>query len=208
MSVYNFIVAIFSIFSIVLLTISMFLDPESEFCKLLHYYDFALCGFFLYDFISRLKNSTDRKKYFFTIGWIDLISSIPLIHELRFGTVFRVFRIIRILKSIKLLYSFLKSNRKDSIYGGIIISISLIIVTTSSLVLYIEKDVGNIKTAEDALWWTYVTITTVGYGDYYPVTNLGKLVASILIVSGIISFGAVLTYLNQKINTIKKAKDQ
>ena len=102
-----------------------------------------------------------------------------------------------------MLVTFLKSNRKESIYGGVIIFITGIIITTSSIVLHLEKDVGNIKTAEDALWWTYITITTVGYGDYFPVTNLGKLIASILIISGIISFGAVLTYLNQKINNVK-----
>jgi hypothetical protein len=71
------------------------------------------------------------------------------------------------------------------------------------LVLYLEKDVGNIKTAEDALWWSYITITTVGYGDFYPVTNLGKLSASILILNGIAIFGAIISYINERVNTIK-----
>ncbi|WP_240643138.1 potassium channel family protein [Sinomicrobium pectinilyticum] len=39
--------------------------------------------------------------------------------------------------------------------------------------IYVEKGIDNIKTAEDALWWSYVTITTVGYGDFYPVTKCG-----------------------------------
>jgi voltage-gated potassium channel len=44
---------------------------------------------------------------------------------------------------------------------------------------------ANIKTPEDALWWAVVTVTTVGYGDRYPVTSEGRIVASIVIVAGV-----------------------
>jgi voltage-gated potassium channel len=54
-----------------------------------------------------------------------------------------------------------------------------------------EKDVkdSNIKTTSDALWWGIATMTTAGYGDKYPVTYEGRIVASILMISGVGLFG-------------------
>lgn len=63
---------------------------------------------------------------------------------------------------------------------------------------------GNITTAEDALWWSFITITTVGYGDFYPVTNIGKLIAFILIVCGIATFGTTISYITEKASSFKE----
>lgn len=53
----------------------------------------------------------------------------------------------------------------------------------------------SVKTAEDALWWSYTTITTVGYGDKYPVTTEGRLIAMALMTVGVGLFGAFTAYL-------------
>jgi len=196
MSVNKLIIALLSVISIFLLTISFFLDSESELYKLLNLYDYGLCIFFLYDFFAELRRSKNRWKYFFTYGWLDLLSSIPVIHELRFARAFRVFRVFRIFKSYKILVNFLKSNKKESFYGFSVMFIILSIITSSFLVLYFEHESGNITTAEETLWWSFVTITTVGYGDLYPVTTFGRIFASILIITGIFGFGAVISYLN------------
>lgn len=103
-----------------------------------------------------------------------------------------------------MLYRFIITNKKASLYGLIVFISTMILILSSTMVLYLEQEVGNIKTAEDALWWSYITITTVGYGDYYPVTNPGKLAASILILNGIAIFGAIVSYITDKVNTVKK----
>ncbi|PKG44025.1 potassium channel family protein [Psychroflexus sp. MES1-P1E] len=204
LSVSNLIIALLSIFSILLLSISYFIPQDSEINKLINYYDFGLCAVFLYDFFSQLRKRKKRWRYFFTYGWLDLLSSIPIVSEFRYIRVLRIFRIFRIMKSFHLLYKFVITHKKASLYGFIIFVSTVILVLSSTLVLYLEKDVGNIKTAEDALWWSYITITTVGYGDYYPVTNLGKLTASILILNGIAIFGAIVSYITDRVNTIKR----
>jgi voltage-gated potassium channel len=63
-------------------------------------------------------------------------------------------------------------------------------------ILGVEKDApgSNIRTAEDALWWSYVTITTVGYGDRYPVTSEGRLIAAALMTVGVGLFGMFTAY--------------
>ncbi|SHE35744.1 voltage-gated potassium channel [Psychroflexus salarius] len=204
LSVNKLIVAALSLFSIALLTMTFFLPEESEVNKLLHYYDFGLCVVFFYDFLKQFINSDQKLKYFFTYGWLDLLSSIPVIAEFRYVRIFRIFRVLRIIQSFRMLVKFISSNRVASLYGLIIFMAVTIMIITSTLVLYFEKDSGNIKTAEDALWWNYVTITTVGYGDFYPVTSIGKLLSGILILTGIASFGAVISYITGRVDTIKE----
>ena len=54
---------------------------------------------------------------------------------------------------------------------------------------------SNIKTAEDAIWWAFTTITTVGYGDRYPVTSEGRFVAVVLMAAGVGLFGTFSAFL-------------
>jgi voltage-gated potassium channel len=64
---------------------------------------------------------------------------------------------------------------------------TIILITISSIsVLHFERTPGaNIITGEDAIWWSLVTITTVGYGDKYPVTTEGRVIAVILMIAGV-----------------------
>ncbi len=73
----------------------------------------------------------------------------------------------------------------------------LVLQFGSLTMLAIEQDAegANITTASDALWYTIVTISTVGYGDQYPVTNLGRLFAVVIIVVGVGIFGTFTGYL-------------
>ncbi|MEZ4859163.1 MAG: ion channel [Flavobacteriaceae bacterium] len=203
-SVSNIIIMLLSIFSIVLLSLTLFIPETSELYKLLTYFDFILCLIFLYDFLHQFISTKNKWKYMYTIGWLDLLSSIPVVSELRYIRVFRIFRVFRIIKSIKLLIEFIKENKKSSLYGFIVFVAFITLVICTTAVLYVEKDVGNIKTAEDALWWSFITITTVGYGDFYPVTHVGRLITVVLIFSGVASFGAAISYLSDKAQSLKK----
>ncbi|GGE06504.1 potassium channel family protein [Psychroflexus salis] len=196
-------VLMFSIFSVTLLTYTFFIPKESQIYRLINYYDFALCLYFLYDFLKQLISEEKKWRYLYTVGWLDLISSIPVVAEFRILRFVRVVRVIKIIRSIRSLINFISQNKKQSLFGFIVFLVVVLIVVTSTAVLYFEKDIGNIKTAEDALWWTFITITTVGYGDFYPVTGLGKLSASVLIATGIGFFGAIISFVTDKVNNIK-----
>jgi len=193
-----------SIFSIALLSMGFFLPETSEVYRLITYFDFILCLIFLYDFLVQLFTAEDKWKYMYTIGWLDLLSSIPVVSELRYIRIFRIFRIFRIIKSIKLLIEFIRENKASSLYGFVVFSAFTTLVICTTLVLHVEQETGNIKTAEDALWWSFITITTVGYGDHYPVTNVGRLISVILIVAGVATFGAAISYISSKTEALKK----
>lgn len=204
MTIVNFIIAILSILSIGVISITFFLDIDPELTHLLEYFDILLCLFFFGDFIKQLAQAKNKWRYFYTYGWIDLLSSIPVVNEFRYARFLRVFRVLRLVKSLKLLTDFFKKNKQETVYGTVLLLMILSIFTCAFFVLYIEKDIGNIQTAEDSLWWTFITITTVGYGDYYPITNEGKLISSFLILNGLVGFGALISFINGSINSIKK----
>lgn len=203
MSVYKLVIAVLSLFSIALLSASVFMPEGSEVARLIGYYDFGLCLVFLYDFYIQFSRAKSKTRYFFTYGWLDLLSSIPMIGTFRYARFFRVFRIFRVVKSLNLLWLFLRSHRRSSLYGIVVLLISLSVIVCSVVVLYVEKDVGNIRTADEALWWTFVSITTVGYGDFYPTTGLGRVLSVVLIFNGLLAFGTVLTFMNEKLASIK-----
>lgn len=196
----------FSIFSIIILGLSFFMPDTSEIYRVLLYFDLVLCLFFIYDFFKQLYQSEHKWRYFYTSGWLDLLSSIPIVSETQLFRIFRIIRIVRIIKSIgsfKAIVKFVKAEVKTSLFGLLLFLQVTGVFLATIAVLYVEQDKGNIETAEDALWWAFVTITTVGYGDHYPVTNLGRFLAVILTILGIVSFGALISYINSYFRTIK-----
>jgi voltage-gated potassium channel len=74
---------------------------------------------------------------------------------------------------------------------------TLAVIISSILILRLERlsPEGNIKTGEDALWWALVTITTVGYGDFYPVSDLGRIIGAIVIIVGVGLYGVIISFL-------------
>jgi voltage-gated potassium channel len=73
----------------------------------------------------------------------------------------------------------------------------LILATASVLILLVEsaEPNANIQTAEQAIWWALVTISTVGYGDFYPVSTIGHVIGGLVIVSGVSFFGVISGYM-------------
>jgi voltage-gated potassium channel len=111
----------------------------------------------------------------------------------RAGRVIRLVRLIRVfraLKSTKLIYEHIVQNKKQSVLTSVALISILMIIFSSIAILQFERDINsNIKTAEDAIWWSYVTITTVGYGDKFPVTTEGRIIGAILMTTGVGIFG-------------------
>lgn len=167
------------------------LDPAVE--SILNQVDTAVCILFLIDFCVRLILAKSKWEYL-QWGWLDLISSIPLVEPLRWGRFARVLRILRLLRGLragKQLVEFLLNRRADSAFLATSFTALLITVCSSIAIYSFESEVNsNIQSRDDALWSAIVTITTVGYGDHYPVTSAGRIVAVITMVSGVGLFGA------------------
>lgn len=191
-SLFNILILILSLYVLVTLMITFFVDLSQELTILLNYIDNVICIVFLVDFGIRYRNAQNKLE-FMKWGWIDLIASIPSVDILRAGRVLRLIRLIRVfraLKSAKLIYEYVSRNRKESALTSVGLISFLMIIFSSITILQFEKDVNsNIKSAEDAIWWSYVTITTVGYGDIYPVTTEGRIIGAMLMTAGVGIFG-------------------
>jgi voltage-gated potassium channel len=162
---------------------------------------------FSIEYLLRLWTIVEKKGYddpikgrirfvFSPMALIDLLAILPfylpfLGIDLRFLRILRIFRIFRLLKMARyssaftMIKSVLKDKKEELLVTLLFIIIILVIIST--LMFYIERDAqpevfGSIP---KSLWWGVVTLTTVGYGDIYPVTALGKILGGIITLLGV-----------------------
>lgn len=188
------VILVLSLFVLGLLAAELLFDLPPETVRVLRWVDNIVCGLFFVDFVVRFRRA-ESKLHFMKWGWIDLLASIPEVEALRWGRLFRVFRLLRLMravKSIRLLFELFYRNRTQ---GGVasVFTITFLVLSlsTAGILIAEHSSESNIHTAEDALWWGMTTITTVGYGDLYPVTTTGRLIAACLMITGVGLFGTL-----------------
>ena len=164
----------------------------------------VIWGVFIVDFAARLILHENKIK-FLRSNVIELIGLL-----LPF---FRAFRMLRVVIAIGFLTRAAKSLQgRINIYIGVILPI---LIFTCSLGVYEAEHAApgaTITNYGDALWWAFVTITTIGYGDYYPITFEGRAIAVLLMLSGLalvsvitVSFASwFLDRMNIELTTRKK----
>lgn len=156
--------------------------------------DTIMTPIFAFDFLYRLLTARSKASYFFRgQGWADLLATIPM---------FRIFRIFRILRVVRLLRTYgtrrfvtdIIDERASATFLLTIFLVLLVLEVAGASIYYAEGSDpdANIRSAGDALWWGLVTITTVGYGDRFPVTPVGRFIGTFLLLAGIGLF-SVLT---------------
>lgn len=184
---------VLSMVALVTLVASALGRPSESTIAILQYADAAVCLLFFIDFLVTLARAPNRWRYFVTWGWLDLISSIPAIDAFRLGRAARVLRILRVLRGIRaarVLTTFILYRRAQSaVLTALLLSILLIVLSASAVLQFETSSDANIRTAEDAIWWAFVTITTVGYGDKFPLSPEGRLIAIFLMTAGVGLFG-------------------
>jgi voltage-gated potassium channel len=99
---------------------------------------------------------------------------------------------LRALKVSRFVVLHLIRQRKDAVlYGVGAIAFTLVIIASIAVLSFEDVPQANIRSAGDALWWALCTISTVGYGDFYPVTWEGRIVAAILMTTGVGMIGVL-----------------
>ena len=195
---YEIFMALLSLLSIFNMILLFFLrDPSLG--AVLALVNFVLIIFFIADFLARLVKSPSKSEYFLRqYGWADFLSCLPFSQT-------NVFRLFRLIKVYRLLRDFGIRKIKDAVIKDradtalfILLFVTILMLEFGSLgMLAIESQssVSNITTAPDALWYMVVTLSTVGYGDQYPVTKQGRVLGAFVILTGVGIFGTLTGYL-------------
>ena len=187
--------SLLSIFNLVF----YYLAKDQDIINVLYIMDGILSLIFISDFTYRLFTTESKSGYFFQqMGWADLLASIPApaFKILRMFRLLRVYRLMKIYGGKRMITEFFE-NRGGSALLILSFLIILLLEFGGLSILWVESQSpnANITTASDAVWYVYVTITTVGYGDQYPVTNTGRIIGTIIMTIGVGLFGTIAAFL-------------
>lgn len=210
--IYEIIMIILAIIvvTIVFLDLSNKVSLESN--TTLYLIDTSILIVFIIDYFVRLFLS-ENKKQFFKSNIIDMIAIMPFSSLFRAFRVLRIFRVLRMTKFIKVVrvfrfFVFIKKftnkikrfiNTNGFIY---VLYLTIVTILLGAVGIYFTEKNITVNSFADALWWSFVTATTVGYGDISPSTGLGRLIAAILMLIGIgfigMLTGTIATYFLDK----------
>ena len=234
------IINIFIITLIVLNVIAVMMETVhplyEEHRKLFDAFDLISVIIFTIEYVLRVWSCTHdprykgsikgRLKYIFTFGAIiDLAAFLPyylqaiigfdlrILRLLRLLRFFRLFRLTAYTRSAKLIYNVFRTRINDLLLSLILI-IFLIIIASSALYfaehLYPSESESKFSSIPATLWWAVVTLTTTGYGDMYPLTTWGKIIAGIIMLSGVAFFalpaGIIVAGFLDELKFIRKHK--
>jgi voltage-gated potassium channel len=204
---YNIFILVLTMVSLVIMVV-MFLPLSDATIGLLQFYDNLICVIFLIDFFLNLRAAPKKSDYFIKErGWLDLLGSIPSLGvTFKYSGLFRLARLSRLARIMRLLRGqnkeelvkdILENRSQYTAFITILLTI-IVLATASVLVLQFESQSpeAKITTGRDAFWYSIVTITTVGYGDYYPVTPGGRLTAMFIMFAGVGIIGVLASILS------------
>ena len=204
---YNIFILVLTVLSLGIMVV-MLMPLSDATMSLLQVYDNLICVIFLIDFFNNLRAAPTKSDYFIKDrGWLDLLGSIP-----SFGTAFKYSGLLRLARLSRLarITRLMRGKNKDAMVKDIIenrskytvfitVLMTLLVLTVASvLVLQFESKSpdANIQNGGDSLWYSLVTITTVGYGDRYPVTPGGRITAFFIMIMGVGIIGALASILS------------
>jgi hypothetical protein len=196
---YELFIGALSILSILNLIILYFLPDDSQREIVILVMNAIMMPIFLGDFLYRLFTTKSKSTYFFRkFGWADLLSSLPF-PQFKILRMFRLWRVARLFREFgfsNLVAQFVQHRAENALLTvGFLV---LVLIEWGSLAVLKAEAANpnaNITDASDAIWWVYVTITTVGYGDQYPTTNMGRIIRMIVMTAGVGLFGTLSGYL-------------
>lgn len=205
---YEVLLVLLSLLSAALLVYEVSADLLQDQVAFIHTLDFVIALVFLLDFVIGFIRAESKWEYF-KHNWFYLLAAIPITDEMYRSL--RLLRVLRIVRAVRVAIRILRISRAAEhlvagsskyIYAS---TIATTVLLTAAVLLYsFEYGVNpNIKSFFDVIWLTVVTASTVGYGDIYPVTMEGRIVAMLLMVFGVASLGVIAGFVGSAISERK-----
>jgi voltage-gated potassium channel len=194
---YEIFIGLLSVLSIINLVLVYALVQDPGLQQILTVMNMLFSAIFLGDFLYRLRTAPSAASYFFRhFGWADLLASLPF-PQAKVLRLFRLVRVSRLLRDVgpRRIWGSIMRDRAGSALLVLLLMGILVLEFGSLIVLRFEQYAPGANITSDAIWYTMVTISTVGYGDQFPVTEAGRITGTIIIVVGVGIFGTFTGYL-------------
>jgi voltage-gated potassium channel len=167
------------------------LPPDQD--AVLDMLDWTIYGIFAADFLVRLVLAPSLREHL-RRNWLDaVVLALPLLRAFRILNSVRLLRLLRLTRLATFWGSVLTRLARIMVrrgFHGVALVVVLVIMLSAALMAFFERESeGSIKSFGDAVWWAITTVTTVGYGDAFPITPEGRGVAIFLMIAGIVFYG-------------------
>jgi voltage-gated potassium channel len=196
--IFDVVLLILILTSIIAVMLESIEEIDNKYHKLLNISEWIITILFTLEYIARIISVKKPKEYIFSFyGIVDLLSTLPkylslffvgthvlvALRAIRLLRIFRILKLARLLGASTTLTKALKASRaKISVFLFAVVILCVILGTVMYLIEG-QSDSG-FTSIPMSIYWTIVTLTTVGYGDIAPVTPLGQLIASIIMIVG------------------------
>ena len=204
-NIFIIVLIVLNVIAVMLETVPSIYEPNKNF---FYYFDIVSVAIFTVEYLMRLWSCNHdpkyrhsvhgRIRYMFSFGaLIDLLAILPFYITFFIGFDLRVLRILRLLRFLRLfrLTSYMKATHmvvnvfkstKNELLLSLVLTLFLIVIS-SCLVYFCEHLVQPQKftSIPGTMWWSVITLTTVGYGDMYPITTSGRILTSVILLAGV-----------------------
>ncbi len=193
---FDYVIQVLIVLSILSFTIETLPDLSSEVLAFLHSFELVCITLFSIEYFIRIYIANKKTKFIFSFyGIIDLLSILPFylsfgfdlrsVRILRFLRVFRLMKLVRYNKAINRFKVAFKLIREELIMFSVV---SVILIYLSAVgIYYFEHSAQpeSFSSIFSSLWWSVVTLTTVGYGDIVPITVGGRIFTFVILMIGL-----------------------
>lgn len=194
--VFDYFIQALILFSLLAFTIETLPDNSERTKQILSWVEVFCIGIFSVEYILRLLVADKPLNYIFSFfGIIDLLAIVPFylkatvdLRSLRIFRIFRIFRALKLIRYTKALHRFhiaAKIVKEEIVLFFLVTGIFIFLAASGIYFFENEAQPDRFRSIFHSLWWAIVTLTTVGYGDVFPITTGGRIFTFFVLITGV-----------------------